>query len=108
MITFIVLRDSPNTADIVVDDLLKTIVILEVGCCVTCICTCVSPIFFVEYQPLIHALTVGGYSTKLVVLIYGSLGHVRRLCARGLQIAGLNKKNSANSQILLCVSNPWQ
>ena len=28
-----VLKDSPNTPDIVVDDLLKTIVILEVCCC---------------------------------------------------------------------------
>ena len=42
-----------------------------------------------------HALTVGGYSTKLVGLIYGSLGHVHRLCVRELQIAELNnKKNS--------------
>ena len=39
-----VLRGSPNTPDIVVvDDLLKTIVILEVGCCFdTCMDLCFS------------------------------------------------------------------
>ena len=45
-----------------------------------------------KYQPLIHALTVGGYSTKIVGLTYGSLGHVHRLCVRGLQI-GLNNNS---------------
>ena len=90
-----VLKDSPNTPDIVVvDDLLKTIVILEVGCCFDMYMDLCFSEKMLKYQPLTHALTVGGYSTKLVVLIYGSLGHVHRLCVRGLQIAGLNKKNS--------------
>ena len=52
---------------------------------------CFSEIFL-KHQPLIHALTVGGYSTKRVGLIYGNLGH--RLCVRGLQIDGLNKEDS--------------
>ena len=90
-----VLRDSPNTPDIaVVDDLLKTIVILEVGCCFDLYMDLCFSEKMLKYQPLIHALTIGGYSTKLVGLIYGSLGHVHRLCVRGLQIAGLNKKIS--------------
>jgi hypothetical protein len=92
-----VLRDSPNTPDIVVvDNLLKTIVFLEVGCCFDLYMDlCFSEKKLKQaYQPLIHALTVGGYSTNLVGLIYCSLGHVHRHCVRGMQIAGLNKKIS--------------
>ena len=92
-----VLRDSPNTPDIlVVDDLLKTIVIQEVGCCfdMYCIWTCDFRIYCFKYQPLMHALTVGGYGTNLVVLSYGGLGHVHRLCVRELQIAGLHKNST--------------
>ena len=95
-----VLRDSPYIPEIfvVVDDLLKTNVILEVGCC------------FekkkLKYQPLIHDLIIDGYGTKLGGLIYGILGHVHRLCVGGLQIAGLSKKNLR--QIYKCSLHIWR
>jgi hypothetical protein len=69
-------------------------VILEVVCCFDMHMDLCFSDLFLKYQPLINALTVGGYSTTLVVLNYGSLRHVHRLCFRGLQIAGHNKINS--------------
>ena len=52
--------------------------ILEVACCFDMsMDLCFSEEMF-KYQPLVQAVTVGGYSTELVV----RLGHVRRLCVR--------------------------
>ena len=42
-----------------------------------------------KYKPLVVRLDSLGCSCKLVVPIFGSLGHVHRLAVRGLQIAGL-------------------
>lgn len=90
-----VIRDFPNTPDIVVvNEVLKNILIMEVGCCFDSYMDLCYSEKMLKYQPLVNALKVCGYNTKLVVLIYGSLGHVHKLCVRGLQIAGLSKKNS--------------
>ena len=43
----------------------------------------------IKYQPLISEL---GYQSRLLVLIFGSLGHTHRLVVRGLQQLGMQKK----------------
>ena len=53
-----------------------------------------------QYQPLV-VLRQPGWRYKLVVLIFGSLGHIHRLAVRGLQIAGLTKTR-ANQLATYC------
>lgn len=86
-----VIRDSPNTPDIVVvDDVSKNILILEIGCCFDLYMDMCFSEKILKYQPLTNALTLCGYNTKLIVLIYGILGHVHRLCVRGTLNKQLN------------------
>ena len=49
-----------------------------------------------KYQPLVVSLDCLGCRSKLVALIFGSLGHVHRLALRGLQIAGPIKLGQSN------------
>ena len=44
-----------------------------------------------KYQPLKNEIENLGYNCKLLVFIFGSLGHVHRLVIRGLQMAGIPK-----------------
>ena len=68
------------------------------GCCEVCVLNWHSlgghlrPMRFIGMS--VHALTESGYKTSMGALIYGSLGHVHKLCVRGLQIAGLNKSKA--------------
>ena len=83
-----VLRDSPNTPDIViVDDLLKTIVILEVGCCFD------TDLCFTEKINKIPAIVTCVDSGWLQHKTW-TLGNLERVHRLKLQIAGLNKKDS--------------
>ncbi|ROL54696.1 Endothelin-converting enzyme-like 1 [Anabarilius grahami] len=101
-----VLREYPNTPDIVViDELSKNILILEVGCCFDLYVDLCFSEKMLKYQALSNALAVCGYRTKLIILIFGSLGYVHRLCVRGLQIAGLSKKTSKQTARYCSVSN---
>lgn len=100
-----VLREYPNTPDIVViDELSKNILILEVGCCFDLYMDLCFSEKMLKYQSLTNALAVCGYRIKLIILIFGSLGHVHRLCVRGLQIAGLSKKTSKQTARYCSVS----
>ena len=44
-----------------------------------------------KYQLLKNEIEQLGYNCKLLVFIFGSLGHVHRLVVRGLQTAGIPK-----------------
>ncbi len=44
-----------------------------------------------KYQSLISTVENLGYKCQLIVLVFGSLGHVHRLAIRGLCIGGLSK-----------------
>jgi len=92
-----------NPHIVVVNELSKNVLILEVGCCFdTNMDLCFSE-NMLKYQSLTNALAVCGHSTKLILLIFGSLGHVHRLCVRGWQIAALSKKTSKQIAKYCCV-----
>ena len=83
---------TANTPDVlVVNEEKREITILEVGCTFDyslkeAFLTKVS-----KYQLLKNEIEQLGYNCKLLVFIFGSLGHVHRLVIRGLQTAGIPK-----------------
>ena len=48
----------------------------------------------IKYQPLLHTISELGYRCRLLVFIFGSLGHTHRLVIRGLQQFGMPKKGA--------------
>ncbi|CAL8358231.1 unnamed protein product [Arctogadus glacialis] len=64
-------------------------------CVCVCVCVCVLEEAFLakvtKYQLLRNEIAQLGYTCKLLVFIFGSLGHVHRLVIRGLQMAGIPK-----------------
>ena len=83
---------TANTPDVVVvNEEKREITILEVGCTFDysleeAFLTKVS-----KYQLLKNEIEQLGYNCKLLVFIFGSLGHVHRLVIRGLQTPGIPK-----------------
>ena len=65
--------------------------ILEVGCSFDGSMEQAFARKLLKYQPRVARLDSLGWRCKLVGLIFGSLGHVHRRAARGLQTAGLTK-----------------
>ena len=59
-----------------------------------------------RYQPLLNALTQCSCNCKLIALIYGSLGHAPGICVRGLQMVGLNKRESKDPKLARYCSAP--
>src|SRR4029434_7208144 len=47
-----------------------------------------------KYQPIVAKMRDLGYTCKMVVLIFGSLGHVHKLWVSVLRLAGLSKRQS--------------
>ena len=47
-----------------------------------------------KYHQLEQTISQLGYRCKLLVFIFGSLGHVHKLVVRGLQMAGLSKRRA--------------
>ena len=86
------LKTIPNTPDIVMVNTSENVVlIIEVGCCFDFYMdTCYYSKQLI-YQPLQKHIVQLGYECKLIVLIFGSLGHIHKNVVRGLQIAGLQK-----------------
>ena len=83
---------TANTPDlIIIDETNREVFLVEVGCTFD---SSLEEAFLtkqVKYQPLVQAITHIGYTCQLVVLIFGSLGHIHRLVVRGLRIMGLSK-----------------
>ncbi len=48
----------------------------------------------IKYQPLLNIISEIGYRGRLLVFIFGSLGHTHRLVVRGLQQLGMPKKRA--------------
>ena len=48
----------------------------------------------IKYQPLLHTISELGYRCRLLVFIFGSLGHTHRLVIRRLQQLGMPKKGT--------------
>ena len=47
-----------------------------------------------KYQSLVANINELGYKCRLVILIFGRLGHVPKLTVTGLRLAGLPKKRA--------------
>ena len=86
---------TANTPDVfVVNETLREVFILEVGCTFDSSLEEAFLTKMLKYQQLVQTISQLGYSCKLLVFIFGSLGHVHKLVVRGLQMAGLSKKRA--------------
>ena len=65
--------------------------ILEVGCTFDHSLEEAFSTKILKYQQLEQAISQLGYRCKLLVFIFGSLGHAHKFVVRGLQMAGLSK-----------------
>src|SRR4029434_3422268 len=68
-------------------------------CVCVCICVCVCACVCVRAYVCVY---------KLIALIYGSLGHVHKLCVWSLKMAGLKKRDSKQLARYCTVSSHWQ
>ena len=83
---------TANTPDvIVVNEESREVTILEVGCTFDYSLEEAFLAKVLKYQLLKNEIEQLGYNCKLLVFIFGSLGHVHRLVVRGLQTAGIPK-----------------
>ena len=84
-----------NTPDIVIiDENNREVFILEVGCTFDHSLEEAFTTKMLKYHLLEQTISRMGYSCKLLVYIFGSLGHVHKLVVRGFQIAGLSKRRA--------------
>ena len=82
---------TANTPDVfVVNESLREVFILEVGCTFDYSLEEAFLTKVLKYQQLVQSISQLGYSCKLLVFIFGSLGHVHKLVVRGLQMSGLS------------------
>ena len=90
-----ILSNIPNTPDIVlIQETIKSVTILEIGCSFDLYMDICFTSKLVKYQPLVECITSLGYHCQLIVLVFGSLGHVHRLAVRGLQNGGMQKADA--------------
>ncbi len=81
-----------NTPDIVnISQNRKTATLFEVSCAFDLFMEDSYCSKILKYQSLISTIENLGYKCQLIVLVFGSLGHVHRLVIRGLCIGGLSK-----------------
>ena len=91
----------PNTPDVVfLDRDRREVLILEIGCVYDLYMDMAFNDKIMKYQPIRAKLSDLGYQSKLVVLIFGSLGHdVHNLVFSGLR--ALQQKHKTASKVLL-------
>ena len=86
------LHEIPNAPDIVfINETDKSVIIIEVGCSYDLYMDICFTTKMMKYQPLVECVKSLGYTCQLIVLVFGSLGHVHKLVLRGLQLGGLHK-----------------
>ena len=86
---------SANTPDVVVvNESRREVFILEVACTFDHSLEEAFLTKALKYHQLEQTISQLGYRCKLLVFIFGSLGHVHRLVVRGLQMAGLSKRRA--------------
>ena len=74
------LQDIPNTPDIVfINENRKTVTIFEIGCPFDLYMDTCFTSKLMKYQPLVERIMAMGYNCQLIVLVFGSLGHVHKL-----------------------------
>ncbi len=88
-------KNIPNTPDIViVNDTLNTVFVIEVGCSFDLYLDTCYLSKLLKYQPLVEAIHQLDYQCKIIILVFGSLGHVHKNVIKGLQLCGLQKKKA--------------
>ena len=86
---------SANTPDVVVvNEESKEVFVLEMACTFDSSLEEAFMTKAIKYQPLLHTISELGYRCRLLVFIFGSLGHTHRLVIRGLQQLGMPKKGA--------------
>ena len=86
---------SSNTPDAaIVNENHREVFILEVGCTFDHSLEEAFSTKILKYQQLEQAISQLGYRCKLLVFIFGSLGHVHKFVVRCLQMAGLSKRRA--------------
>ena len=89
------LKKLANTTDIViVDETLKTVLIIEVGCCFNLYMDTCYYSKLLKYQPLVSRIGQLGYQCQFISLFFGSAGHIHKNVVRGLRLGGLLKKEA--------------
>ena len=90
-----ILCNIPNTPDIVfINHTRRSVSIFEIGCAFDLYMDTCFNSKIIKYQPLVECITALGYNCQLIVLVFGSLGHVHKLVLRGLQLGGLQKTDA--------------
>lgn len=85
---------------------MKSVCIFEVGCCFDLYMDTCYYSKLLKYQPLVDLIQQLGYNCKLIILVFGSLGHVHKNVIRGMQLGGAARKGSKKAcKILLCFSH---
>ncbi len=87
--TFLGIAKTPDIVNISQNG--KTVTLFEVSCAFDLFMEDSYCSKILKYQSLILTVENLGYKCQLIVLVFGSLGHVHRLAIRGLCIGGLSK-----------------
>ena len=86
---------SANTPDVVVvNEEISEVFIVEVACTFDYSMEEAFMTKIIKYQPLLNIISELGYQRRILVFIFGSLGHTHRLVVRGLQQLGMPKKRA--------------
>ncbi len=88
-------KNIPNTPDIViVNETLNTVFVIEVGCSFDLYLDTCYLSKLLKYQPLVEALHQLDYKCKLIILVFGSLGHVHKNVIKRTAVGWIAKKES--------------
>ncbi len=78
----------------IVNETLNTVFVIEVGCSFDLYLDTCYLSKLLKYQPLVEAIHQLDCQCKLIILVFGSLGHVHKNVIKGLQFGGLQKKKA--------------
>ncbi len=86
---------SANTPDVVViNEECREVFVLEIACTFVPSMEEAFMTKVIKYQPLLNVISEIGYGGRLLVFIFGSLGHTHRLVVRGLQQLGMPEERA--------------
>ncbi len=86
---------SANTPDVdVINEECREVFVLEIACTFDSSMEEAFLTKVIKYQPLQNVISEIGYRGRLLVFIFGSLGHTHRLVVRALRQPGMPKKRA--------------
>ena len=95
-----VIRQIPLISPLDVSN--KNGTIVELACCFDLYMDICFNTKLLKYQPLANSIINLGFNCTLMVLTFGSLGHVHKLVLRGLQRCGPKSKKTCKVLLHLC------